>query len=131
MLPKQHPWKSSATLTIMTLTVLLGSSSCSNVFSPAQTSTVATKSPLNVQLLHTLKGHRAWVYAIAIAQNGKYLASGSYDKIIRIWDLPSGQLRYAIHAHEDAIATLAISPDSKILASGSWDNRIKLGITFS
>src|SRR2546421_434598 len=34
----------------------------------------------------TLKGHTDWVNSIAYSQDGKYLASGSRDRTVKIWD---------------------------------------------
>ena len=42
------------------------------------------------QLRRTLEGHSHYVCAVAIAPNGDYIVSGSYDKTVRIWDSASG-----------------------------------------
>ena len=39
------------------------------------------------ELLHTLSGHRDNIYAVAIDAEGKYIASGSYDQTILLWEL--------------------------------------------
>jgi intraflagellar transport protein 122 len=36
-------------------------------------------------LLHSLKGHRDYVYAVAYSRDGKRFASGGADKTIIIW----------------------------------------------
>ncbi|MEH1919559.1 WD40 repeat domain-containing protein [Nostoc sp.] len=126
MRSKQITWKSSAALAISTLTTLVGSSSCASLLSSFRNASVVTTSVATIQPLRSVQGNSTWVYAIAISPDGRFLASGSYDKKIKIWDLPSNTLLYTLEGHGDAVVSLAISPDSKLLASGSWDNRIKL-----
>src|SRR5205823_4254338 len=40
---------------------------------------------------HTLAGHKDSVYALAASPDGKLLASGSYDRTIRLWDTTNGE----------------------------------------
>ena len=42
-------------------------------------------------------GHSDRVKTVAISPDGKYIVSGSYDKSIKVWDLPSGR---EIHTFE-------------------------------
>ena len=39
----------------------------------------------------TLNGHNDWVYSIALAPDGKSVASGSWDGEVRLWTLPEGK----------------------------------------
>ncbi|MHC5763810.1 WD40 repeat domain-containing protein, partial [Nostoc sp.] len=89
MRSKQITWKSSAALAISTLTILVGSSSCASLFFHFQNAGVATISVATTQPLRSLQGNSTWVYALAISPDGRFLASGSYDKKVKIWDLPS------------------------------------------
>lgn len=44
------------------------------------------------QFLRALKGHTGEVLATAISPDGKLLASGSYDKSLRLWDTSTGSV---------------------------------------
>src|SRR5207244_7220100 len=58
--------------------------------------------------------------------DGKILASGGYEKNIRLWDSVTGQQQAILRGHKAAVRTLAFSPDGKLLASGSSDRSIRL-----
>ncbi|MGM3309651.1 caspase family protein [Anabaena sp. WFMT] len=73
----------------------------------------------------TFTGHTRLIWIVAFSPDGKKIASGCDDNIIRVWDLESGQ-NYELQGHQSWIWGLAFSPDSKILASGSFDKTIKL-----
>jgi WD40 repeat protein len=71
--------------------------------------------------------HRDGVYTVAFSQDGKMLASGSYDKTIILWDVQTGRpIGKPLAGHSGTVTSLAFSPDRKILASGSDDALIIL-----
>ena len=79
----------------------------------------------------TLTGHSDSARSVAISPDGKTLASGSYDKTIKLWNLETGQLEHTFRehsdrGHSDIVYSVAISPDGQTLASGSGDKTIKL-----
>jgi WD40 repeat protein/serine/threonine protein kinase len=61
------------------------------------------------------------VQSLAVSPDGRWLASAGFDRLIRIWSLPSGSLIRSIPSGqgEDSISCLKFSPDSTRLASGS------------
>jgi len=77
--------------------------------------------------IRTLRGHTNWVSAIAFSPDGKMLATGSLGKIIKLWDLETGE---AIAAWEtNRPSRLTFSPDGTWLASASryraWADGVK------
>jgi len=76
--------------------------------------------------VHALMGHSDWVWSIAPSPDGQVLASGSKDKTIKLWDLPTGRLVRTLTGHTNDVFSVAISPDGRTLASGSNDKTIKL-----
>ncbi len=66
------------------------------------------------------------VRGLSFSPNGKLLASGTSDSIIKLWRWDTGELVRSLGAHSAAVSKLAFSPDNKWLATGSEDGSIKL-----
>lgn len=47
------------------------------------------------QCLYTLTKHSEPVYSVAFSPDGRYLASGSFDKCVHIWNTTTGQLMHS------------------------------------
>ncbi len=58
--------------------------------------------------------------------DGKYLASGSDDKCVKLWSVELKNEIATLKGHNNSINSVAFSPDSEYLASGSEDQNIKL-----
>ena len=86
--------------------------------------------PLSAQepkLRDTLNGgHSDAVLSVAFSPDGKTLASGSWDKTIKLWDVKTGKELATLNGHTETVMFVAFSPDGKTLASASWDKTIKL-----
>ena len=78
------------------------------------------------QLKLTLEGHTDIVWSVAFRPNGVMLASASWDKTIRLWNVKTGRLLRTLTEHTDAVMSVAFSPDGQTLASASWDGTIRL-----
>ncbi|KAK4643691.1 hypothetical protein QC761_0070480 [Podospora bellae-mahoneyi] len=75
----------------------------------------------------TLEGHGGSVRSVAFSPDSKWLASGSGDNTIKIWEVATGSCTQTLEGHGDWVWSVAFSPDSKWLASGSaGDNTIKI-----
>jgi len=62
--------------------------------------------------------HDHKITAVATSPDGKTVATGSIDRIVRLWDAASGKLVRDFHGHMNPVYVVAFSPDGKLLASG-------------
>src|SRR5205085_12500433 len=72
------------------------------------------------KLLEVLRGHDDVVFSLAWRPDGKQLASGSFDGLVRLWDEKSGRLLatlLALPAEKDHADWLALTPEG--YATGS------------
>ena len=70
--------------------------------------------------------HQDAVSAIALSPNGRWLATGSRDREIHLWDW-SGEIpqRCAVLRHDWAVCDLVFTPDSQTLISSAADETIR------
>ncbi|PKL46948.1 MAG: hypothetical protein CVV42_14745 [Candidatus Riflebacteria bacterium HGW-Riflebacteria-2] len=69
------------------------------------------------QLLKSLTGHKGRLMRVAVSADGKYLATGAWDKDkVKIWNMATGELIREM-ANFDDLASLALSNDGQLLAA--------------
>jgi len=66
------------------------------------------------------------VRSVAFSPDGKLLATGDSDGIVRLWEASSGRELLTCKEHTNVVESVAFSPSGKILASGSYDKTIRL-----
>ncbi|WP_442505215.1 WD40 repeat domain-containing protein [Novipirellula sp. SH528] len=71
----------------------------------------------------TAQGHHDFVMAVAYSHDGRIIASGGLDKVVKLWNSDSGKLIATLAEHEWGVLTLAFSPDGQTLAAGCGDDR--------
>jgi len=82
--------------------------------------------PPKAPILHIETGmHTAMITRISTDAENRYLVTGSNDKTVRVWEIPTGKflkiLRPPIgEGDEGKIYSVAISPDGQTVACGGW-----------
>lgn len=77
----------------------------------------------------SLHGDHDWgrsfsILCVAFSPDGSRIATGSFDKNVRIWNARTGREIRAIEGHSNNVLGVAFSPDSKRLASASTDGTL-------
>lgn len=73
----------------------------------------------------TFHGTSGALYAVAISQNGRLLATAGHDKLVYVWDIENGNLLKTFHGHTNSIYYLAFHPNNHLLLSGSTDGTVR------
>jgi WD40 repeat protein len=71
-----------------------------------------------------LRGHTQGIMGVAFSPDGRWLASCSHDRTIRIWRVATGKLLHVLRGHQGEVAGVDFSPDGKHLASVAWDKTV-------
>jgi WD40 repeat protein len=78
------------------------------------------------ELLRIQDAHSGIIVSAKLSPDGKWIASGGSDHVVRLWDAEAGSLLQKFLGHNSVVNTVAFSPDGKQLASGGWDQVIKI-----
>jgi hypothetical protein len=70
--------------------------------------------------------HGAPIRSVAFSPDGKFLASGSDDKTVKVWEVGSWREVATLRGHGGYVYSVSFSPDGKFLASGSDDKTVKV-----
>lgn len=73
------------------------------------------------KLVRVISGHLGWVRSVAVEPGNKWFATGAGDRVVKIWDLASGQLKLSLTGHISTVRGLAVSPRHPYLFSCGED----------
>ncbi len=79
----------------------------------------------------TFIGHRAAVTSLAMNLDGGRALSGSKDRTLRLWEVPSGRCLKTLRGHEGTVWAAFLSADGRRALSGSADGTVRLWSTSS
>lgn len=61
------------------------------------------------KLHRVLSGHLGWVRCVAVDPGNDWFATGAGDRVIKIWNLATGELRLSLTGHISTVRGLAVS----------------------
>ena len=73
------------------------------------------------KLVRVISGHLGWVRSVAVEPGNKWFATGAGDRVIKIWDLASGELKLSLTGHISTVRGLAVSSRHPYLFSCGED----------
>ena len=76
-----------------------------------------------------LRGHSDKISSLAISPDGRYLASGSWDRTVRMWDLSNPNptsSSVVLDEHQAPVSAVAFSPDGRWFISGGFDSTVRV-----
>lgn len=73
--------------------------------------------------LWTIKSHQNFVFALCKLTDDVF-ATGSHDKLIKIWKIGKNTPRNILHGHTEAVWSIIPLPEKEVIASCSGDGRI-------
>jgi WD40 repeat protein len=71
------------------------------------------------------QAHESDVYAVSFSPDGRRLATGDVDGVVRVWRLGTGKAAVLI-GHEGKVTSVAFAPDGRSLVSGGVDETARI-----
>src|SRR4051794_35530509 len=86
------------------------------------------KTPLGpvVPAKHSGWMHDHWIHDVAVHPDGVRVATGGYDRQVKLWHWGQDRPVAKMKAHGDWVRVVAFSPDGKLLASAGDDGCVRL-----
>ena len=69
-----------------------------------------------------------YVVSVCFSSDGKQIASGSWDKTVKIWNASSGELQstLTVDSGEYGVLSVSFSPKDNVIAAGCYNGKIHL-----
>ena len=82
---------------------------------------------LDGEALFTLfEEHGDVVFSVCFSPDGRWLALGSEDRTVRLWDVETGACVRTLEGHGNRVTSVCFSPDGWLVASGSANATARL-----
>ncbi|KAL9168330.1 hypothetical protein ABFS82_04G008000 [Erythranthe guttata] len=89
---------------------------------------IAKPSTMVPKMLNVIKlrGHRNAVYCAIFDRSGRYVITGSDDRLVKIWSMETALCLASCRGHEGDITDLSVSSNNALVASASNDFTIRV-----
>lgn len=67
-----------------------------------------------------------YIRSVCFSPDGKFLATGAEDKVIRVWNIAEQRVEKSFSGHEQDIYSLDYARNGRLIASGSGDRTVRL-----
>jgi RNA polymerase sigma factor (sigma-70 family) len=104
-------------------------------FSPDDTRVISAGGPpdLTLRAWESATGKELWrqtlpcaPWALAVSHDGRLIATGGDDRVVRMWAVDNGHQVRQFRGHEGGVSSLAFTPDGKRILSGGRDGTVRL-----
>ncbi|KAL1190949.1 Dynein assembly factor with WD repeat domains 1 [Cardamine amara subsp. amara] len=79
-----------------------------------------------MQNIKRLRGHRNAVYCALLDRSGRYVITGSDDRLVKVWSMETAYCLATCRGHEGDITDLAVNSNNTFIASASNDCVIRV-----
>ncbi|KAL2341692.1 hypothetical protein Fmac_009632 [Flemingia macrophylla] len=79
-----------------------------------------------MQNIKRLRGHRNAVYCAIFDRSGRYVITGSDDRLVKVWSMETAYCLASCRGHDGDITDLAVSSNNTLVASSSNDCVIRV-----
>ncbi|ESQ32349.1 hypothetical protein EUTSA_v10003509mg [Eutrema salsugineum] len=79
-----------------------------------------------MQNIKRVRGHRNAVYCAIFDRSGRYVITGSDDRLVKVWSMETAYCLASCRGHEGDITDLAVSSNNTFIASASNDCVIRV-----
>lgn len=106
----------------------LSDDAASQVSAPAGSPAATEEATNDVNSFASAKSASSDLYirSVCFSPDGKFLATGAEDRLIRIWDIAKKQIVMVLQGHEQDIYSLDYFPSGDKLVSGSGDRTVRI-----
>ena len=68
---------------------------------------------------YSSRSHPSSVMSVSFSSDGRYVASGSKDKTVKIWEIQTNKCLSTLQGHTSSVMSVSFSSDGRYVASGS------------
>ena len=74
----------------------------------------------------TLESRSTGFYSVATSPDGKWIAAGTHDHAVRVWQVATGRELPRLVGHKAMVSTVAFNKTSRLLAAGSISGEVRV-----